>query len=247
MADYYYTQGSERQGPIALAELQALAQAGQVAGADYYWTAGMADWLKVGESELFQTAASAPSPTSEAEPSNESSTAPSAEWAGTMPAPETASPVAPTWDAEPAPVPAVTAADQPPAVTTPAAAWSPAPAANQMVNPAGGSVQRVAAKMPKPIWLLVLGVMTVLFSVISMIGIFTIPFSLVGIWAGVKLFNANSALENARQTGSVESLEKAASSLNTYFAIYGIGAIVYILFFIAILALGLGSDLFSNF
>lgn len=228
MAEYYYTQGTDRHGPIDLTELQSLVSVGQVASADYYWTTGMADWLTVGSSSLF----AAPAPTIP-------------ETAAT-PAWEAPAATTPAWEAPVADVPAQTPLPAAGGLTAPAAAWSP----NADTTPRGGDsdravVQRVAAKMPKPIWLLTLAITTILGGLITLIGIITIPIAGLYIWAAVMLFQANSALENARQTGSVESLEKAAGNFNTFFAIGAVTIILSFVLTVGFIVLGFSSSAFN--
>ena len=242
MAEYYYTQGTDRHGPIDLAELQSLVSSGQVTGTEYYWTTGMADWATVNTSSLF-SAPQVPSPSDVETPSLDAmagepvADVPSAG----DPIPSTLTGV-PPGDTSPSP-------SVPAAGGTPAAAWSPSPVSpTPAVQSDQGTVQRVAAKMPKPLWLIVNGIVTGLSGVFLILGIFTIPFAAVVIWMAVMLFKANTSLENARRTGSLESLEKAASNLNTYFAIITIMTILSIVItLIAFVAIGANLSEFTRF
>lgn len=243
MAEYYYTQGTDRHGPIDLAELQSLVSSGQVAGTEYYWTTGMADWATVNTSSLFSTQ-DVPSPSGGYTPRVDAP-----EPAADVPAPGDPIPSTltgvPPGDASPSPT--VPAAGAPGASTT--ATWSPSPmSATPTTQSDQGTVQRVAAKMPKPLWLIVNGIVTGLSGVFLILGIFTIPFAAVVIWMAVMLFKANTALENARRTGSLESLEKAASNLNTYFAIITIMTILSIVItLVAFVAIGASLSEFNRF
>ncbi len=245
MAEYYYTQGKDRHGPIDLTELQGLVSSGQVGGTEYYWTTGMADWATVSSSNLFSAgdtpAVAEPAPSSPEPPLSE----PALSDLPTTgdPIPSTLTGVTP---GDTSPSPSVPAAAAPPE----AAAWSPSPAAAPMTATASdsGLVERVAAKMPKPLWLIVNGIVTGLSGVFLVLGIITIPFAAVVIWMAVMLFKANTALENARRTGSLESLEKAASNLNTYFAIITIMTILSIVItLIAFVAIGASLSDLSRF
>lgn len=218
MAEYYYTQGTDRHGPIDLAELQSLVSSGQVTGTEYYWTTGMADWATVDTSSLF-SAPEATHPTGGDAPLSDP---------GALDAPSPGDPIPSTLTGVPpgdtSPSPTVPAAG-----ATPTAAWSPRPISpTPAIQTDQGTVQRIAAKMPKPLWLIVNGIVIGLSGAFLVIGIFTIPLAAVVIWMAVMLFKANTSLENARRTGSLESLEKAASNLNTYFAITTIMTILSI-------------------
>ncbi len=242
MAEYYYTQGTDRHGPIDLAELQSLVSSGQVTGTEYYWTTGMADWATVNTSSLF-SAPQVPSPSDVETPSLDAKAGePVADVPSAGdPIPSTLTGV-PPGDTSPSP-------SVPAAGGTPAAAWSPSPVSpTPAVQSDQGTVQRVAAKMPKPLWLIVNGIVTGLSGVFLILGIFTIPFAAVVIWMAVMLFKANTSLENARRTGSLESLEKAASNLNTYFAIITIMTILSIVItLIAFIAIGANLSEFTRF
>lgn len=235
MADYWYTAGSDRQGPIDLAALQGLVTAGTVGPNDYYWTAGMADWQTVSSSDLFaaatpQTAAPSSDAAMDSVPVTES-TAPS--------------PVAPSWDSPDTSAdstPAATATTTPAATSASAATagWSPhAPAATAGAATSENTrIKMIAEKMPKPIWLIIGGVVSGLTGLLLIFGIFSIPIAAGYIWVAVLMFQANSELENARQTGSFEALGNAASKLNTIFAIFGVVTIIGVLFMVAAFFLG---------
>ncbi len=245
MAEYYYTQGTDRHGPIDLAELQSLVTSGQVSGTEYYWTTGMADWATVNTSSLF-SAPDVPSPSDVETPTMDAlATEPVADVPSPGdPIPSTLTGVPP---GDTSPSPTVPAAGVTGATT--AATWSPSPvSAAPVVQSDQGTVQRIAAKMPKPLWLIVNGIVTGLSGVFLILGIFTIPFAAVVIWMAVMLFKANTSLENARRTGSLESLEKAASNLNTYFAIITIMTILSIVItLIAFVAIGASLSEFTRF
>lgn len=268
MAEYYYTQGKDRHGPIDLTELQGLVSGGQVGGTEYYWTTGMADWATVSSSTLF-TAGDTPSAPDAAPLSSEPAPSDSGLSDSAVSEPALSEPalsesalsdLPATGDPIPSTLTGVTPGDTTPSPSVPAAAappeaaWSPTPSLSPSPAqlPATGSdsglVQRVAAKMPKPIWLIVNGIVTGLSGVFLVLGIFTIPFAAVVIWMAVMLFKANTALENARRTGSLESLEKAASNLNTYFAIITIMTIVSVVItLIAFVAIGASLSDLSRF
>ncbi|GIW92748.1 MAG: RDD family protein [Pirellulaceae bacterium] len=46
--EWYYASGGRQMGPVSLAELQALAQAGRLHPTDLVWTQGMTDWAPAG-------------------------------------------------------------------------------------------------------------------------------------------------------------------------------------------------------
>jgi hypothetical protein len=239
MAEYYYTQGKDRHGPIDLAELQGLVTSGQVNATEYYWTTGMADWATIASSNLFSVPTDAGIPPSDV--------------VGETVAESTF--LTPSTLTETSYPESLTATVQPTA-STPTAPWSPDPVtplttptvSSSMTSSDHGTVQRVAAKMPKPLWLVINAIVTGLMGLLLVLGIVTIPFAVVAIWTAVMLFKANTSLENARRTGSLESLERAAGNLNTYFAIITIMmALSILLSAIAFIAIGTSLSDFSNF
>jgi hypothetical protein len=49
--DWYYVQNSERQGPVSLERLKAMAEAGWLGPDDYVWQQGMTDWIPARDAE----------------------------------------------------------------------------------------------------------------------------------------------------------------------------------------------------
>ncbi len=227
MAQYYYTKNGERHGPVEVAELQDLVSSGQVGPAEYYWTSGMADWQKVGGDALFAGGAASTAVADMTSDTGATDLTPADSGAETAPAP--------AWT-QPSDVAAAT-------FGTPASAAS----AYGATSSDAGSIKRIAEAMPKPVWLLVVAVATGLGGLIASIGIITIIFTWAIIWSAVLLFQANSALESARSSGSEHDLTNAAKKLNTYFTIQAVWIIIGFVFMIGLFALGGVANLGTGF
>jgi len=62
MANWYYSQDGQQQGPVAQSQLQQMLQSGQLANSSLVWKQGMGDWVAASTLEVFSvTAASSPS------------------------------------------------------------------------------------------------------------------------------------------------------------------------------------------
>ena len=64
---WYYARNGQRFGPVEEAEIQRLAQTGQLSAADLVWKPGLPEWQPAGQTQelapLFRPAAPVPSPT----------------------------------------------------------------------------------------------------------------------------------------------------------------------------------------
>ncbi len=60
MANWYYSQDGQQQGPIAEAELQQKVQSGQLASSSLVWKQGMGDWVAASTLEVFQVTGMTP-------------------------------------------------------------------------------------------------------------------------------------------------------------------------------------------
>ena len=63
MADWYYVQGGQQQGPVSIEALRALAEGGRLKSNEIVWTEGMPNWQPAGQVPgLMPPAASTPPP-----------------------------------------------------------------------------------------------------------------------------------------------------------------------------------------
>lgn len=242
MAEYYYTKGGERRGPIPEAELSSLIQSGDVVPSDYYWTQGMPDWKLVSDADFARapavetTSMGAESESADAVEATEASPFASPEPAASAPFGESSTAITPTADS---PVPVSATAS--PATSEP----TPTPSVfgtGTVISDAHSDtvfVKDVANALPKPLWLLLPGILAILVGIPYLIVFFL---GAVYIWIGVLLIQANSGLENARRTGSSRELMSSLKKINTIFVIFGVMTLVSIvlvvLFFVFAIAAG---------
>lgn len=244
MADYYYTKGGERRGPIPESELVSLIAANTIEPNDYYWTQGMSDWVLVKDANFASSVAEATSAPVEAAPVESSPfEAPVEEVESVV---ESATEITPTSDATPfetqSPVddspfaePAVTAMTPAAVAQTPASPATAEPTAATSVFGTGSVISEahtdtvfvkdVANALPKPLWLILPAIVTILIGIPYLIFFFL---GAIYIWIGVLLFQTNSGLENARKTGSARELMKALGKINTLFIIVGVMTLISI-------------------
>jgi hypothetical protein len=62
MADWFYSQNGQQQGPVSLESLRQMAAAGQVRPTDMVWSAGMAAWQPAGQTAGLLPAGATPPP-----------------------------------------------------------------------------------------------------------------------------------------------------------------------------------------
>ncbi|MGP9675388.1 MULTISPECIES: DUF5362 family protein [unclassified Halomonas] len=94
------------------------------------------------------------------------------------------------------------------------------------------------------LWMQLIGVMLIIGGVISAFSIIGIIVAWVPIWVGVVLMQAAKASERAFTSGDEREMKFALGKIKTYFTIFGVMTLLYILFFIGMLlfgAVGFGS------
>jgi hypothetical protein len=113
----------------------------------------------------------------------------------------------------------------------------------------GGSVQsggeqQIIREVAAPLfaakgWMKFLGVLMIIYGVMIALSIVGIIICWLPIWIGVLLFQAAGATESAEASGSKMELYAALSKLKTYFTIYGILALIGIIFFVIAIFTGM--------
>jgi len=107
----------------------------------------------------------------------------------------------------------------------------------------GGSDVQVVREVSAPLfaakgWMKFLGVLMIIYGVLMAISIVGIIVCWLPIWIGVLLFQSAGAIESAQASGSKMELYGALSKLKTYFTIYGILALIGIVFFVIMMFVG---------
>ena len=105
----------------------------------------------------------------------------------------------------------------------------------QMNNPTSDSMQGLVQYISHPLykckgWMKLLGVLYIITGVIQAITIFGIIFAWLPIWIGVLLFQSATAAEEAYYNGNEYELVKSLTKLKTFFIIFGILALLSIIF-----------------
>ncbi|WP_224106170.1 DUF5362 family protein [Vreelandella aquamarina] len=90
-------------------------------------------------------------------------------------------------------------------------------------------------------WMQLIGVMLIIGGILSALSIVGIIVAWVPIWAGVVLMQAAKAADKVFQSGDEREMKFALSKIKTYFTIFGVMTLLYILFFVGMLLFGAAS------
>jgi amino acid permease len=83
-----------------------------------------------------------------------------------------------------------------------------------------------------------LGVLMIIYGILIAISIVGLIICWLPIWIGVILFRAATAAETAQVSGSKMELYEALSKLKTYFTIYGVLALIGVIFAVIFMIVG---------
>jgi hypothetical protein len=106
-----------------------------------------------------------------------------------------------------------------------------------------GVEQNVVREVAAPLfaakgWMKFLGVLMIIYGILTALSIVGIIICWLPIWIGVLLFQSAGAIESAQASGSKMELYGALSKLKTYFTIYGILALIGIVVFVIMMFVG---------
>ena len=109
------------------------------------------------------------------------------------------------------------------------------------LTPGGG--EQLVREVSAPLfaakgWMKFLGVLMIIYGIITALTIVGIIICWLPIWIGVLLFQAAASAEAAQAGGNKMELYAALSKLKTYFTIYGVLALIGIVFFVIALMTG---------
>mgnify|MGYP006287007767 CR=1 FL=1 len=90
-------------------------------------------------------------------------------------------------------------------------------------------------------WLKLVGVMSIIYGVITIFSVVGIIICWLPIWMGVLLFKAGNKIEEARAMGDKYQLLESLDKLKTYFVITGVLTLIGIIVFVIALAVGGGT------
>ena len=94
-------------------------------------------------------------------------------------------------------------------------------------------------------WMKLVGVMSIIYGVMTVLTIIGILFAWLPIWIGVLLFQSANAIGQAYETDSKAAMARSLSKLKTYFIIMGILTLIGIVFWGLAFFGGLGAGLFA--
>jgi hypothetical protein len=92
-------------------------------------------------------------------------------------------------------------------------------------------------------WMQLIGVMMILSGVITALSIIGIVVAWIPIWAGVVLMQAAGAVHRAYNGGESNEATYAMGKLRTYFTIFGVLMLIYIILFIVGMLFGIGAGM----
>ncbi|RFA37456.1 DUF5362 family protein [Alkalilimnicola ehrlichii] len=110
--------------------------------------------------------------------------------------------------------------------------------------------QTVARDVIEPIyrakfWMQLIGVMMILSGVLTAITIVGLLVAWVPIWAGVMLMQAAGAVDRAYNRDDAREAMFAMTRLKTYFTIFGVLLLIYLVFFAFMMLLGIGGGMMA--
>ncbi|MBN2566317.1 MAG: DUF5362 domain-containing protein [Candidatus Eisenbacteria bacterium] len=116
--------------------------------------------------------------------------------------------------------------------------------------PVGGGEQQFVREVSAPLfaakgWMKFLGVLMIIYGVFLAITIVGLIICWLPVWIGIILFRAATAAETAQVSGSKAELYTALSKIKTYFTIYGVLALIGLIFAIIFLFAGIAGGLAS--
>lgn len=95
-------------------------------------------------------------------------------------------------------------------------------------------------------WLKFLGILSIIYGVLTALSIVGIIIAWLPIWMGVLLFQSATALEEAFVNGEQEALARALDKLKVYFIIMGVVTLISIAFFVLAMFLGIGTAIMAG-
>jgi hypothetical protein len=112
---------------------------------------------------------------------------------------------------------------------------------------AGRDIQRLIEPLYRgKFWMQLVGVMLIIGGLFTALSIVGILICWIPIWAGVSLMQAAGSVEQAYITGDDAAAAMAMQRLKTYFTIFGVLTLVYILIAVFGLLVGIGAGMMGG-
>lgn len=96
-------------------------------------------------------------------------------------------------------------------------------------------------------WIKFLGVLMLVYGIMVALSIVGLIIAWLPIWLGILLMRTASNIEQAQILGNKMALLKAQQSLSTYFTIYGVLAMIGLIFVIVFMIVFLATGMMTNF
>lgn len=111
--------------------------------------------------------------------------------------------------------------------------------------------QKVVREVSLPLfsskgWIKFLGILMIIYGVIAAMTIVGIIFAWLPIWLGVLLNQTANRIEQAHLSGDSVAMIKAQNSLSTFFTIYGVLALIGIIFGIIFIVVAISTGFLYN-
>jgi hypothetical protein len=112
---------------------------------------------------------------------------------------------------------------------------------------AGKDIQRLIEPLYRgKFWMQLVGVMLIISGVLTALSIVGILICWIPIWAGISLMQAAGSIDQAYITGDDAVAELAMRRLKTYFTIFGVLTLIYIVIGVLGMLFGLGAGMMSG-
>ncbi|MEF8834104.1 MAG: DUF5362 family protein [Halofilum sp. (in: g-proteobacteria)] len=111
----------------------------------------------------------------------------------------------------------------------------------------GRDIQRLIEPLCRgKFWMQLVGVMLILGGLFTALSIVGIVIAWIPIWAGIALMQAAGSIDQAYTTGDDVAAELAMRRLKTYFTIFGVLTLVYIVIAVLGVMLGVGAGMMGG-
>ncbi|WP_067562942.1 DUF5362 family protein [Halofilum ochraceum] len=112
---------------------------------------------------------------------------------------------------------------------------------------AGKDIQRLIEPLYRgKFWMQLVGVMLIISGVLTALSIVGILICWIPIWAGISLMQAAGSIDQAYITGDDAVAELAMRRLKTYFTIFGVLTLIYIVIGVLGMLFGLGAGMMGG-
>lgn len=113
----------------------------------------------------------------------------------------------------------------------------------EMTEATGNTTQIIEPIYQAKFWMKLIGIMMILSGVVTALSIVGLIVAWIPIWAGVVLMQAAGAAERAYAQNNAAEAMNATGRLKTYFTIFGVLILVYLVFVGLALLFGIGAGL----